>query len=91
VDSNIGMKLHSLFLETGLAQPEVTIREPAFLRGDAKRFWEVTLREAAPAVVRCGAATVEELEDLFTQLRALADDDKTLLLVARVFQVWARK
>jgi ubiquinone/menaquinone biosynthesis C-methylase UbiE len=91
VDSNIGVKLHSLFLESGLAHPEVTIRQPAFLRGDAKRFWEVTLREAAPAIVRCGAATAEELEDLLTQLRTIADDHKTLLLVARVFQVCARK
>jgi ubiquinone/menaquinone biosynthesis C-methylase UbiE len=91
VDSNIGVKLHSLFLETGFSHPEVTIRQPAFLRGDVKRFWEVTLREAAPAIVKCGAATAKELEELFTALRTIADDDKTLLLVARVFQVWARK
>jgi SAM-dependent methyltransferase len=91
VDSNIGVKLHSLFLETGFAHPQVTIRQPAFLRGDVKRFWEVTLREAASAIVKGGAATAKELEELFTALRTIADDDTTLLLVARVFQVWARK
>ncbi len=38
VDSDIGPKLPSLFVQAGIVQPEVMIRQPAFLRGDSKRF-----------------------------------------------------
>jgi len=91
VDSDIGPKLPSLFVQAGIVQPEVVIRQPAFLRGETKRFWALTLREAAPAIIDCGAATAEELDDLCTQLSNIADDETTLVLIARVFQVWGWK
>lgn len=91
VDSDIGAQLPSLFVQAGIVQPEVVIRQPAFLRGEAKRFWALTLREAASAIIDCGAATAEELDDLCTQLSHIADDETKLVLIARVFQVWGRK
>ncbi len=91
VDSDIGPKLPSLFVQAGILRPEVVIRQPAFLHGEAKRFWALTLREAAPAIIDCGAATAEELDDLCTQLTTIADDETKLVLIGRVFQVWGRK
>lgn len=91
VDSDIGPQLPSLFAQAGIVRPEVMIRQPAFMRGEAKRFWALTLREAAQAIIDSGAGTAEGLDDLCMQLGNVADKETTLVLIARVFQVWGRK
>jgi hypothetical protein len=91
LDSGIGLKLHRLFREAGFGTSEVTLKQAALLRGEGKRFWELTLREAAPAVVEADAASAEELESLCDDLRAIAHDETTLVILARVSQVWSRK
>lgn len=91
VDSNIGLKLHRFFREAGFHAPEVSISQPAALRGSAKRFWELTLREAAPAILQAGAASEEELNSICDEMQAIARDEGTLILIARVSQVWGRK
>jgi 2-polyprenyl-3-methyl-5-hydroxy-6-metoxy-1,4-benzoquinol methylase len=91
VDSDVGSKLHSLILKARFQRPEVEIQQPAFLRGEPKRFWELTLREAAGSIVESGAASAEDLEPVLAEMDLIARDDTTLVLVARVFQVWGRK
>jgi len=63
----------------------------AVLRGHGKRFWELTLREAAPAILAAGASTADELEWIYQEMRTIANDDSVLLMLARVTQVWACK
>jgi ubiquinone/menaquinone biosynthesis C-methylase UbiE len=91
VDSDIGAKLHSLFLEAGCGQPEVAVYQPAFLRGRAKEFWRITLQEAKSAIVDRSVATPEEVDCLCDELGRIAKDDSIVVLVARVYQVWCRK
>ncbi len=91
LDSYIGLKLPELFGQVGFGRPEVAVKQIAFLRGEAKRFWEITLREAAPAILASGAATQEELESICSEIRAIAEDETTLVMLARVTQVWAQK
>lgn len=76
--------------EAGLATPEVMVKQIALLRGEAKRFWEITLREAAPAVFAVGASTPEELESIRAEIQTIAKDETTLVMLARVTQVWVR-
>jgi len=90
-DSEIGLKLHRLFREAGFASPEVSLQQSAVLRGETKRFWELTLREAAPAIVATGAATAAELDSICEEMREIANDETTLIVLARVSQVWAPK
>jgi hypothetical protein len=66
------------------------VKQITELRGPNKRFWEVTLREATPAILAAGAATEEELDTICTELRAVAEDETILVMLARVTQVWAR-
>lgn len=89
LDSNIGLKLPRLFCDAGFARAEVRVRQYAFLRGKEKRFWELTLREAGPAILAAGASTREELDRLCSEMQAIAEDDSVLLMLARVTQVWA--
>jgi len=56
-----------------------------------KRFWELTLREATPAILAADACTLEELEAICEEMRKIAQDESVLLMLARVTQVWARK
>lgn len=90
LDSHIGLKLPRLVREAGFRRPEVMVKQIAELRGRRKRFWEITLREAAPAILAAGVATQEELDIVCSEIRAVADDETTLVMLARVTQVWAR-
>jgi ubiquinone/menaquinone biosynthesis C-methylase UbiE len=91
LDSYIGLKLPRLFREMGFSQPEVNVNQIARLRGEEKRFWELTLREAAPAILAAHASTSEELDAICEEIRKIAQDESVLLMLARVTQVWARK
>lgn len=91
IDSDIGAKLHTLFTDTGYKKPEITVCEHAFLRGEAKRFWAITLREAEPTIAARGIASAEEIDSICKDLERIAKDDSMLALVARVYQVWCRK
>lgn len=87
--SNIGLRLPRLFLEAGMTSPRVTMRQNAFLRGEEKRLWELTLEEARSAIVEHGVATNEELDHLCADLWRIAKDETVLVMLARVTQVWA--
>jgi ubiquinone/menaquinone biosynthesis C-methylase UbiE len=91
LDSHIGLKLPRLFRETGFSRPEVNVNQVALLRGEEKRFWELTLREAAPAILAAHASTCAELNAICEEIRKIAQDESILLMLARVTQVWARK
>lgn len=90
-DSYIGLKLPGLVLGAGFLKPEVRVEQIALLRGEGKRFWELTLREAAPAIVAAQGSTTEELESIYAEMQTIVEDSSILLMLARVTQVWARK
>jgi len=75
----------------GFSRPEAKVNQIALLRGEEKRFWELTLREAAPAILAAHASTSDELDAICEEMREIAQDESVLLMLARVTQVWARK
>jgi ubiquinone/menaquinone biosynthesis C-methylase UbiE len=90
LESYIGIKLPRIICEAGFQNTEVRVKQHAFLRGPGKRFWEITLREAKPAIVAAKAATSEELESLSAEITTIARDESILVMLARVTQVWAQ-
>lgn len=91
VDSEIGPKLHRMFGQLPVDALRVRFRQPAFLIGPEKRFWEATLREAAPAIIESGVASQAELDDICAEMAIGADDPRQLIIVGRVCQAWAIK
>jgi len=91
LDSEIGLKLPRLFREAGFGSPNISVKQVAILRGPAKQFWALTLREAAAAVIEAGAATAEELDVICAEMQAIARDETTLVVMPRVSQVWMLK
>lgn len=89
LDSYIGLKLPRLMRDAGFSTPEVRTNQIVLLRGTGRRFWEITLREAAD-ILAAEASTHDELESICAEMRTIADDDSILLMLARVTQVWAR-
>jgi len=90
LDSCIGLKLPGLFRAAGFSYPNVRVNQLAFLRGEEKRFWEITLREAAPAILAAGASTPDELDSICNEMQTIATDESILLMLARVTQVWSQ-
>jgi len=90
LDSYMGLKLPALFRAAGFSHPNVRINQLTCLHGEEKKFWEITLREATPAIVAAGAATPGELESICREMQVIANDESTLVMLARVTQVWAR-
>ena len=91
LDSATGLKLPSLLRACGFAGTNVCMQQHAFLHGEEKQFWELTLREAAPAIFAAGVASPEELESICAEMRSIAEDESVLLVLARVTQVWVSK
>lgn len=91
LDSYIGLKLPRLIGDAGFSKPEVRVYQHAVLRGPAKRFWEITLQEARPAILAAKVATPEELESVCSEMQGIARDESILLMLARVTQVWVKK
>jgi len=90
-DFCIGPKLYRLFLEIGMPSPKVALAQPVFVRGVAKRLPEWTLTECAPALLQAGLSTPEEIDRITAEMKTLAEDETTLIGMARMTQVWARK
>jgi ubiquinone/menaquinone biosynthesis C-methylase UbiE len=91
LDSTVGSRLHRLFYEAGLTHPEVNVKTAVALRGEKKRFWALTLREAAPAIFAANAAAPQELESICEEIEQIAEDETILVVLASVSQIWARK
>jgi SAM-dependent methyltransferase len=89
--SGKGLLLHRLFRDVGLSVEEVTLFQPAFVRGASKRLWEYAVAEFAPALIDAGYYTREELDARIEGLRRANSDDRTLALLPRKVQVWGRR
>ena len=87
----LGRELYRLVLEAGFRDSQVSLAQPVFVRGDAKRLPEWTLSECKPAMLHSSLATEEEIDRLAAELRDYAADESTLIAMARMTQVWARK
>jgi ubiquinone/menaquinone biosynthesis C-methylase UbiE len=91
VDYDHGLKLPTRMLEAGFESPEVSFDMPVYMRGPEKRLWELTFAEAGPAIVRSGAASAQEVEELAAQMKREAEDETTLMVQYPLLGAWAVK
>jgi hypothetical protein len=80
-----------MVLDAGFAQPEMTLNQPVFTRGENKRLLELSVAEAGPSFVQAGLLSNEELTQTVNEMRRLNEDERLLALMPRMSQVWARK
>ncbi len=90
-DPAIGSRLMSLAMDAGLSEVQVELVVPVFGEGEGKRATQVTMEHIREAVVGAELATSTEVDAVVTELKAFADDERTLMSIAPTFQVWGRK
>ena len=88
---DIGRKLYQMVCNIGFESANATLAQPVFIRGDAKRLPEWTIAECAPALISAGFSTQTEIDNLTKELADFAADETTLIGMARMTQVWARR
>jgi SAM-dependent methyltransferase len=89
-DFNIGRKLFGLVTEAGFRDVQVALAQPAVTRGEAKRLPEWTLAECAETLIAEGISTRAEIDSILDELERYAQDETTLVGMARVAQIRAR-
>jgi SAM-dependent methyltransferase len=87
----LGSALPRLFREACFAKPEATAHFPLVLLGESKRLLAMTFDQFAPALVREGLATAEEVKQIAREMAQVAADETTLLGLPLTVQVWAVK
>jgi ubiquinone/menaquinone biosynthesis C-methylase UbiE len=90
-DFAIGQKLFHLVSGLGLENVTVSLAQPIFTSGDAKRLPEWTLVEAAKELIAAGLATQDEIDRTAAELARLADDPTVVFGMARMMQVRGTK
>jgi len=90
-DPQIGPRLMGMALDAGLSNVQVELIVPTFREGEGKRVAQVTLEHIREAVLGAELATSTEVDAVVTELKAFADDERTLMSIAPTFQVWGRK
>jgi SAM-dependent methyltransferase len=91
VDYTLGRRLFQMVQSAGFPAPEITFNQPVVVRGENKRFLELSVAEGGPAFVEAGLITAEELESILAEMRCLSADEAVLAVMPRMAQVWARK
>ncbi len=90
-DPWMGRKLHRLFLEAGVSDPEVRLTQNVSTAGEAKTLPAVTLAAMSDSILSAGLVSQDELSAAIESLTSYAADPTTLVAGPRVFQVWSRK
>lgn len=90
-DPAIGPRLMGMALDAGLVNVQVELIAPTFREGEGKRVAQVTMEHIREAVLGVELATSTEVDTVVTDLKAFADDERTLMSIAPTFQVWGRK
>jgi SAM-dependent methyltransferase len=91
VDYSIGRRLFQLVREAGFLSPEISFNQPVVARGENKRLLELSVAEAAPAIIQAGLLTHRQMELTLAEMRSAGTDSTLVALMLRMTQVWARK
>jgi ubiquinone/menaquinone biosynthesis C-methylase UbiE len=90
-DPEIGPRLVGLFLDAGMDDVGFELVQPVFRNGPGKHLARMTLQHICTAVVGAGIATEAEIHQICQELDDFAQNDRSLISLPRIFQVWGRK
>jgi SAM-dependent methyltransferase len=90
-DSNIGPKLPAMFRSAGIQSIEVNVVQPVHIHGEGKLMALLTMSRISDALTAEGLATVDEAQQILTELTRVAADRETVISLPRIFQVWGKR
>jgi SAM-dependent methyltransferase len=89
-DSCIGPRLLGMLLDAGVEDVRLGVVLPTFRDGEGKTLAAVTLDHIRETVLVAGLASPEELDATAAEIDAFTRDDRTILSLPRIFQLWGR-
>lgn len=89
-DANIGPRLPGLLRTAGFDAVRMRITHPAGQDGEVKLMSPITMENIAPAVLRAGLASADEIKAIAEELYDFARTPGTVAGMPRIFEVWGR-
>jgi len=89
-DPNIGQRLPVIMKDCGLEAIRVSVVQPTGLTGEVKLLNGLTMENITDVVLADQLATQEEIDEIVGELKEYATDDRTVMGIPRVVQVWGR-
>ena len=90
-DPVIGPTLPALLREAGLQDVQLSLVQPAFMAGPAKRIHLTTLENVRDAMLAADLVTEEELATVTAEMEAHVADPDTIVAFPRMYQVFGRR
>lgn len=90
-DADIGPKLFGMFLDAGWQDVRVNVVQPVFAFGEGKQIAHLTLVNIADSLLSQKLTTEAELQPIIDVLTRFTEDERTLIALPRIFQVWGRR
>ena len=79
------------FVEAGFQDVAIEIHQPAVARGERRFLLKWSIDEAGPGCVAAGLLTDAELRQTLADMQRDSEDERLLVLMPPMSQVWARK
>lgn len=90
-DSNIGPKLTAMLRRAQIQAVELKLIQPTHIHGEGKLMAPITMSRISDALIAEGLATKDEVQQILAGLHKIAADDKTVISLPRIFQVWGKR
>jgi ubiquinone/menaquinone biosynthesis C-methylase UbiE len=90
-DAMVAQRLFGLFLEAGIPNANVSVRQRVHVSGEAKWLMHGTLEATSEAIVSEGIASKAAVDAALANLAAHTGDPSSVIAEPRTFQVWATR
>jgi SAM-dependent methyltransferase len=91
VNYSVAKDLYHLVINAGFCDANLEIHQPAMIRGETRSFLQWSVEEAGPALIDAKIVTPDELARTLSEMQAVVEDPKVVILAPRMSLVWARK
>ena len=91
LDYSLSRNLYHMVVEAGFQDVAIEIHQPAVARGERRFLLKWSIDEAGPGCVAAGLLTDAELRQTLADMQRDSEDERLLVLMPPMSQVWARK
>lgn len=90
-DVDLGSKVPEIFRKSGFKNVKVNLVQPIFTRKIEKIIPQITMENIQEAILLENLASRDELNTILTELKKFIETQESIIVFARLFQVWGYK
>ena len=91
LEYSMSRNLYHLVRAAGFPVADIEIHQPALTRGENRFLLKWSIEEAGPGCVAAGLISEDELQQTLGEMQRDTEDERLLILMPPMSQVWARK